>query len=194
LRDSFGNNVTYDESLHRFAILLRYRIKVPTFGKSLSQGIVHPFKDSLVLASYRTFVVRSERESSHDAFGQWQQLIISSAEAGSLIATYFSTSDNVLRVNFTTMRSAAFDYNSNFVVRISGFFTRDSPNWKYVKLTLPANSVLKHTTTVLGLQLDSDIASNSSHSSVVTFDIDSLETGCLGDILVILKFHPNVCF
>lgn len=184
LRDSFGNNVTYNQSLHGFAVHLRYRFTVPSFGKSLSRGIITPYADSLVMATYRAFVVRHERESQSDAFGQWQEMIISNYVAGSLIATYFSLSDGGSKVNATAMTSNAFEYNSNFVVRFSGFFTRESTEWKFVKITVPASSILKSSTTILGFQLVADVASNSSHSSFVQFDISTLDVHCLGDVFI----------
>jgi len=182
LKDSFGNNVTYNESIHHLAVLLRYGTKVPMFRKSLTQGSVQRFADSIAVASYRTFVVRNEIESPSDAFGQWQEMIITSIEAGYLIATYFSLSGGGVRVNTTTMASNTFDYNSNFLVRFSGFFVRESREWNFVKVTIPTGSVLRSSTTVLGFKLVADVASNSTHASSVTFDIDLLEIGGLGDV------------
>jgi len=190
LRDSFGNNVSYNQSVHRLAVHLRYRIRVPKFGKSLSRGVVSSFADSIAVASYRTFVVRDEQESS-SAFGQWQEMIISRAVGGHLIATYFSVSDGSSKVAATAMKSSAFDYNSAFVAKFSGFFARDAAEWKFLRLTIPANSVLKSSTTVLGLQLLADVASNSTHSSHASFDIDSLEIGSLGDVYFEISGHSG---
>ena len=77
LKGSLGNKVTYNESIHHLAVLLRFGTKVPMYRKSITQGSVR-FADSIAVASYRTFVVRNEIESPSDAFGQWQEMIITS--------------------------------------------------------------------------------------------------------------------
>ena len=188
LRDVFGNNVTYNQSQHGLAVHLRYRISVPNLHKSLSRGIINQFAQSLVIASYTTYVVRN---SHSKASAEWQEMTISNAVAGYLIATYYSVMDGGRRVNTTAMKSNAFNYDSSFLVSFSGFFTRDSSEWKSVKLTIPTNSVLRSSTTVLGFQLVEDVASNSTHASSVSFDINSLEAGCLGDVYIEISGHAG---
>jgi hypothetical protein len=188
LRDVFGNNVTYNQSQHGLAVHLRYRISVPTLHKSLSRGVINQFAQSLAIASYRTYVVRN---SHVQASAEWQEMTISNAVAGYLIATYYSVMDGGRRVNFTAMNSNAFNYDSSFLVSFSGFFSRDSSEWKSVKLTIPTNAVLRSSTTVLGFQLAEDVASNSTHASSVVFDINSLEAGCLGDVYIEISGHAG---